>query len=104
MRRSAFSLLELLAVVTIVGIIAAIAVARFAAPVDSAKQGADDAHMRRVQSAIERYAVEQGAYPTTMTDLVTAGYLEDAVITSLVDPAKTVTFTAGDAYMTVRME
>ena len=96
--------MELLAVIIILGVIAGLALARFSVPVDLAKQRADEAHIRRVQEAIERYAVEQGSYPTTMNDLETAGYIEDAVITSIVDPTKTMTFTAGDAYATVRME
>ena len=63
-RRLAFSLLELLAVVTILGIIAVIVIPRIVASSDAAKQSADATNKMAINSAIERYYVDTGSWPT----------------------------------------
>ena len=59
----AFSLLELLAVVTILGIIAAIIVPRVTVSSDTAKQRVRDHHKATINSAVERYYINTSGWP-----------------------------------------
>lgn len=77
-RRRGFSLLELLAVVVLLGIIAAIVVPRIASPTDQARSSTADHMTSSINSAIEQYRVEHGTWPTTLDDLV-PDYLPDGV-------------------------
>ncbi len=58
-----FSLLELLAVVTILGIIAAIIVPRVTISTDSAKQRVRDHQKATINSAVERWYISTNAWP-----------------------------------------
>jgi len=62
-KKGGFSLLELLAVVTILGIIAAIIVPRVSASSDTAKLRVRDHHKATINSAVERYYVNTGTWP-----------------------------------------
>lgn len=62
-KRAAFSLLELLAVVTILGIIAAIIVPRVSVSSASAKSKVRDHQKATINAAVERYYVEMGVWP-----------------------------------------
>ena len=104
MRRKGLSLIELLAVLVILGIIVAMVLGRFTKPVDTARQNADQSNIRRIQGLVERYQIEQGIKPVDMQSLVDAGYLEDAVIVGQVDSSESITFDASDPYGTVRLE
>jgi type II secretory pathway pseudopilin PulG len=55
--------MELLAVVTILGIIAAIIVPRVTVSSDTAKQKVADHHKATINAAVERYYMEQGSWP-----------------------------------------
>ena len=77
-KRNAFSLLELLAVVVILGIIAAIVVPRITSSAATAKTNTSAHTKAQLNSAIERYYTEQGTWPAALTDLV-PGYLPDGV-------------------------
>jgi general secretion pathway protein G len=61
--RAAFSLMELLAVVTILGIIAAIIVPRVATSSSTAKAKVMAHHKATINSAVERWYVEKGTWP-----------------------------------------
>ena len=59
-----FTLIELMIVVVIIGILAAIAIPNFIAMQDRAREGSTKANMHSFQLAIEDYAVKNsGAYP-----------------------------------------
>jgi prepilin-type N-terminal cleavage/methylation domain-containing protein len=62
-KRAAFSLMELLAVVTILGIIAAIIVPRVAVSSDTAKTKVNSHNKATINSAVERWYVEKGTWP-----------------------------------------
>lgn len=80
-RRAGFSLLELIAVVTILGIIAAVVIPRISSSATSAGVKADQQSAAEMRSALERYKFDTGAYPTgtdaaaAATVLVTNDYL-----------------------------
>jgi general secretion pathway protein G len=62
-RPAGFSLMELLAVVTILGIIAAIIVPRVAVSSDTAKTKVNSHNKATINSAVERWYVEKGTWP-----------------------------------------
>jgi general secretion pathway protein G len=69
-----FSLLELLAVVTIMGILIVIAVPRVSLHAQKAKVEANKQYKGDLNAAIERYFFETGAYPTTLSVLANTEY------------------------------
>ena len=63
-RRRAFTLLELLAVVTILGIIAVIVVPRISFTTTSAKQSAHEHNKATINMAVDRYYVANESWPS----------------------------------------
>ena len=62
-RRGGFSLLELLAVVTILGIIAVVVVPRISVSSAKAKTEADKQNKSEINSAVERWYFSNGTWP-----------------------------------------
>ena len=69
-RDEGFSLIELLIVVAIIGIIAAIAVPQLMNAMDRGRQRRSMADMRNLATANGTYRVDTGAYATTLPGLV----------------------------------
>jgi general secretion pathway protein G len=65
-RRTAFTLVELLVVVMIVGILAAVAVPHFGSAAEDAKIAALDQDLATVRNAIELYRYQHGEYPGSL--------------------------------------
>ncbi len=93
-RRSGFSLLELLAVVTILGIIAAIVVPRVATSTATARQNAVLQNRAEINAAVERYFVDTGGWPANdLSDMLPTSsppvydYFPDGLPTNPVTPA-----------------
>ena len=61
--RAGFSLMELLAVVTILGIIAASIVPRVAISSDTAKAKVNSHNKATINAAVERWYIEKGTWP-----------------------------------------
>jgi general secretion pathway protein G len=82
-----FSLMELLAVVTILGIIAAIIVPRVAVSSDTAKAKVMAHHKATINSAVERWYVEKGAWPAANLSDIGAdiNYFPDGIPVNPVD-------------------
>lgn len=75
-RRLAFSLLELVAVVTLLGIVTTIVITRLNS-VDNttSRNNVVQGNLTRLQATVERYVFDLGTFPTSMNDLVTKGYI-----------------------------
>lgn len=68
--QQAFSLLELLTVVTIIGIVASLVIYRIAPGVDSAKAKSCAHNRSEINSAIERWYVDKNTWPASdLSDL-----------------------------------
>ena len=86
-KSSGFSLLELLAVVTILGIIAAIIVPRVTVSSDTAKQRVRDHHKATINAAVERWYIDKNTWPANdLSDIEAAGnYFPERIPTNPVD-------------------
>ena len=78
-RRWAFSLLELLAVVTILGVIAAIIIPRISGSGMQAKRHMCDQFKSDLNSALERYWFDHGRFPSELDDLRDADYYPETI-------------------------
>jgi prepilin-type N-terminal cleavage/methylation domain-containing protein len=75
-KRKGFSLLELVAVVTLIGIVAAVTMYRLnSVDKTTAKANVASENVNLLQGAAERYRFDNGSYAASITALVTAGYL-----------------------------
>ncbi len=82
-RKGAFTLIELLIVVAIIGILAAIAVPNFLNAQVRAKCATTQADMRALSTALESYHIDNNMYPPTPN---TAGNLRFARLAKLTSP------------------
>lgn len=72
-RRLGFSLLELLAVVTILGIIAVVVIPRISVSSGTAKANAHSQNIAEINSAVERWYFEKGSWPANdLSDIATS--------------------------------
>jgi general secretion pathway protein G len=71
-----FTLLELMIVMVIIGVLAAIAVPSFIQHVRSANEAVLREDLHTLRNAIDSYTVDKQKAPQTLDDLVQAGYLK----------------------------
>jgi general secretion pathway protein G len=64
-RRGAFTLVEIMVVVVIIGILAATIIPQFVSTTQDAKVGAAKADVAQLKNAIERFNIHMDRYPTT---------------------------------------
>ena len=76
-RESGFTLVELMVVMLIIGVLAAIAIPSYVASVKNAKEAVlkEDLHVMR--NAIDSYTMDKEKAPQSMDDLVQSGYLRE---------------------------
>ncbi len=68
-RASGFSLIEMLAVIVLIGIVAGIVVQQVGKNVDKGKYGAGKAQVQMLAGKIEGYALDNGSAPSRLEDL-----------------------------------
>ena len=79
-KNAGFTLIELMIVVAIIAIIAAIAIPNLLQAVDRSKQKRSMADIRYLGTALEEYAIDNSFYPNVAAEAIVAG---SAVVTSL---------------------
>jgi prepilin-type N-terminal cleavage/methylation domain-containing protein len=67
-----FTIMELLVVIVIIGVLAAIGVPAYKNMTDKARKTACQANQRAMSTAVGMYYVEQGKYPDEIADTTTA--------------------------------
>ncbi len=77
-----FTLLELMIVMVVIGLLAAIAIPSYTNNVRNAKEAVLKEDLHTMRTAIDSYTVDKQKAPDTLDDLVQAGYLK----TMPVDP------------------
>ncbi len=73
-----FTLVELLVVIVILGILAAVAVFAVGGITDKGHQSACKADVKSVEVAAEAYYAQEGSYAASIAALVTADFLREA--------------------------
>lgn len=71
-----FTLIELMIVMIIIGLLAAIAVPMYVQSVRHAKEAVLKEDLRTLRSAIDSYTVDKQKAPQSLDDLVEAGYIK----------------------------
>jgi general secretion pathway protein G len=95
--RKGFTLVEILIVVVILGILAAIVIPQFTNASSEAKQASLRSNLQTLRSQIELYKIKNSdTPPTTLATLVTAGYIQAVPVNPYNGLATEVT-TAGGA-------
>lgn len=74
-RPKGFTLLELIVVITIMGILVSIALPNYRNSVVSAREAVLRENLYRLRDLIDQYQSDKGKYPETLEALVTDGYL-----------------------------
>ena len=64
-REAGFTLIELMIVIVILGLLAAIVMPRIVGETDKARYGTARAQMRVLEDALKRYKLDHGVYPST---------------------------------------
>lgn len=74
-RPRGFTLIELIVVMSIVALLAALAAPRYLRSMDVARERALQASLATLRDAIDQFAADRGRYPQALDELVTAHYL-----------------------------
>lgn len=94
--KKAFTLIEILIVVILLGILAAVVVPQFTNTADEARTATDQATLRTLNGQIELYKAKESASPTTFAQMEAAGYIQ----AEPVGQAGTFTITGGEVVYT----
>lgn len=76
-----FTLIELMIVIAVIGILAAIALPRFGSVKSTANQARAESEMKNIQTALEMYYSKHEAYPDTGEELQNIEGIDSSVIT-----------------------
>ena len=77
MKRQGFTLIELMIVVAIIGILAAIAIPKFAELINKSKEGAIKGQLSAIRSAINVYYTDnEGVYPMDTLEVLVPKYIK----------------------------
>ena len=74
-RNSGFTLVELLIVISLISILAAMGLVQYRNSVTSAREATLKTNLFRMRDAIDQYYADKGKYPSTLDALVSDGYL-----------------------------
>jgi len=76
-RESGFTLVELMIVMTIIAVLAAIAIPSYVASVKSAREAVLKEDLHVLRNAIDSYTMDKEKAPQSLDDLVQSGYLRE---------------------------
>src|SRR5918995_1347404 len=70
-----FTLVELLVVISMISLLAAMAIVQYRNSVQSGKEAVLKTNLFRMRDAIDQYYADKGKYPSSIDSLVSDGYL-----------------------------
>ena len=86
---SGFTIIELMIVMAIIGLLAAIAIPRYLQSVRRAKEAVLKEDLHTMRTAIDSYTVDKEKGPSSLDDLVQSGYLKSIPIDPLTSRSDT---------------
>jgi type IV pilus assembly protein PilA len=97
--RKGVTLVELLAVIVILGIITAIAVPTIGNLIERQRQNAAEASFTAIEEAARLYAVDATGSTFSLADLITEEYISDATLTLFTDALGAEAVTSTDIFV-----
>jgi len=74
-REAVWTLIELMVVMSLIGVLATLALAQYRNSVQAAKEAVLKADLFLMRDAIDQYYADKGTYPASLQSLVSEGYL-----------------------------
>jgi general secretion pathway protein G len=87
--RRGFSLIELIIVMTMLAILASVAVPMYRSTVIRAKESTLKEDLHHLRSVIDQYTADKQAAPETLNDLVDAGYFRELPVDPITESSTT---------------
>jgi general secretion pathway protein G len=87
--RSGFTLIELLVVLAIVALLGSLALPRYAASVDKAREAALQENLRTIRVSLDRFRADKGRWPKQLEELVEHKYVAKVPVDPITETAGT---------------
>jgi general secretion pathway protein G len=100
-QESGFTLMELIIVMTIIGILSALAVPRFTSALRLAREAVLKVDLHVMRTAIDSYTMDKQKAPQSLDDLIQDGYLRSIPEDPMTKSTTTWNTDTGDAYASV---
>ncbi|HZR03573.1 MAG TPA: prepilin-type N-terminal cleavage/methylation domain-containing protein [Burkholderiales bacterium] len=84
-----FTLIELIVVLAIIALLVSVAIPRYFAHVDHAKEATLRQDLSTMRDAIDKFYGDKGRYPSSLEELVTARYIRNIPVDPMTDSATT---------------
>jgi general secretion pathway protein G len=97
-REHGFTLLELMIVISIIIILAAVALPQYQKTIMHARETVLRDDLYRMRSLIDQYSADKGKLPGSLDDLVTAGYMREVPVDPITDAKDWNIVTGDDPY------
>jgi general secretion pathway protein G len=95
-----FTLLELMIVISVIIILAAVALPQYQKTIMHARETVLRDDLFRMRSLLDQYGADKGKLPTSLDDLVTAGYMREVPTDPITDQKDWTISTGDDPYST----
>ena len=99
-RQRGFTLLELMIVISIIIILAAVALPQYQKTLMHARETVLRDDLFRIRSLIDQYSADKGKLPQSLDDLVTAGYMREVPTDPITEQKDWNIVTGDDPYST----